>query len=193
MACLLTRVTLTAQPYAPLQRSPGCAVLNHVSQFADAAGLLQARIEAIGKVATPAFVFVDDADTVDCPHTVPQGLLYGHESVLQPHKLTRCLPPTAWSLDTHLGNPYLVHRAVCNTRAAQSVACLLPTGDYHIEWLLYFFIAAWRGAQPSADFHYTWHKKATGMHTQMLQASINTSLWLIANYQRILRQLRTLP
>jgi hypothetical protein len=188
---------LTAQPYTPAWRATGFAVLNYVSHFSDASGLLQARLAALRKVSTPAFCFVDDADHVTFKAglpAVPQGLLYGTESVVSAASgATHYLPCKPWSLNAHLGCPTLVHRAVCNTQAAHVVAQYLPQGDYHVEWLLYFFIAAWRGAQPSEDFLYTWHKKAIGMHTRMLRASMNTSLWLLQNHRRVLQALQAHP
>jgi hypothetical protein len=166
-------------------------VVNHVSQFADAAGLHQARMAAIMTVRTPAFIFVDDTDTFLGRQKIPWGLVFGAEKIESDgQEQAQAVEPKACSLAAHLYQPHLIHRAICNTVAARKVLQYLPHGEYYTEWLLYFFIAAWRGAERERGDFYLWKKQADGMHTKVGQAIQNTSLWLLKNHQRVLADLQ---
>lgn len=166
-------------------------LVNHVSQFDSAAALHHARMAAIQKVTTPAFVFVDDTDAFFGGSRVPEGLAYGGETIYAVAADTlEHVTPKAWSAAEHLYQPHLIHRAICNTAAAKKVLEYLPQGDYYTEWLLYYFVAANRGAEMVAGDFYHWAKETNGMHTQVSTAIGNTSLWLLQNHRRVLAELK---
>ena len=169
---------------------PGTQYLVHVSQF-DVTGLMAARYAALAKVQTPMCAFVDVGDALlHIPAQVPAGLLYGAEEVFNvAQQQLSTVPPTPYSQAAHRCNPLLIHRAIFNTRVAQAVAQLLPTG-LSMEWLLYYFVAAWRGAQLTPAPLYRWQRQATGMHLQVNQAVGASALWLLQNQARVLATLR---
>lgn len=148
-------------------------------------------MQAIQQVDTPAFVFVDDTDAFLGQEAIPVGLIFGREKIqARSQNVYQVIEPHGWSYTAHLYQPRLIHRAICNTEAAKKVLQHLPQGEYYTEWLLYFFIAAWRGAQRVPGDFYCWKKEATGMHTQVGQAIQNTSLWLLQNHRRVLAELQ---
>jgi hypothetical protein len=194
MDSICTLVVLSAQPARLCNVPDGCTVLNHISVFNDAQGLHAARLLALSKVTTPSFIFVDSTDEFLNHAVLPECLVYGEE-------LVNCLATgqqhtvlsKPWALDLHLGNPSLIHRAICNTRLAQAVAAHLPQGEYDTTWMLYLLMAAWRGAQYQIGPLYRWNKLATGMHTQVAQAFRNSSVWLLQNHRRVLATLQQTP
>ena len=194
MASICTLLVLSAQP-AKLPTLPeNCAFVNHISQFDDAQGLHAARLFALTKVTTDSFIFVDTEDRFLAVPCVPKGLLYGDELInclASGHQQTVVSKP--WSFDLHLSRPYLIHRAICNTHVAKAVAAHLPQGEYDTTWMLYFLIAAWRGAQYQPSNLYVWNKLATGMHTKVGQAFRNSSVWLLQNHRRVLAALQATP
>jgi hypothetical protein len=194
MDSLLTLVVLSALPIPTPSLHIGCTWLNHVSTFHDAAGLHSARLQALGRVTTPAFIFVDDSDKFLGQPSLPAGLHLGDEIIDSPStSQLQVVSAAPYDAQSHISSPTLVHRAICNTAAAKKVAEYLPIGDYYTEWLLYYFIAAWRGAVLQPGSLYLWKKELGGMHTKVQQAIMNTQLWLMQNHKRVLKALQAIP
>jgi hypothetical protein len=190
MDSVLTLVVLSRQSTGPCFMHEGCVLLNHISHFDNAQGLHAARMAALQQVATPAFIFVDDTDSFLGPVSVPKGLCLGDEWVDFIDAPPLLAPQKHYNTERHFTSPTFIHRAICNTQAAKQVAAHLPQGEYYTEWLLYYFIAAWRGVVHPPGALYQWRKESGGMHTQVHQAMMNTQLWLMQNHKRVLAALR---
>ncbi len=163
-----TALVLSASAAQP--KVPGAQVLVHVSQFGDAAGLLDARLKAIGRVETERFFFLDDddglpenfGDVLEECLARPEPLVYTDE-LIREGGAERVRKSGAYSQAAHLADMTLVHRlAVCDTAAAQAVAGELPRGQYGFEPLFYWQMAK-RGAAYVPRVGYVWNKGA-GMH-----------------------------
>ena len=202
LACIvLTCIMLTPTACAPPPAPAGAQWLQHVSQFdrpspsgqvCRATALHNARLDALARVASPMCAFVDVGDQLlHVPTAVPTGLLHGIEHIYSvPSQSLTVVPATPWTAARHATCAHLIHRAVCCTQTAQAVAQLLPRGLFYTEWLLYYFVAAWRGAQLTPAPLYRWQRQATGMHLQVNQAVGASALWLLQNQARVLATLR---
>lgn len=164
-----TAVILSANP-STQRVVPGAQTLVHVSTFRDAAGLLAARVKAIGRVQTPRFFFLDDdddlpadfADVVAECLSIDAPLVYTDEIVrtATSEQLRKSAP---YAQKTHLADMLMVHHlAVCDTDAARVAVAALPVGQYGFEPMFY-----WQMAKAGADYvprvGYIWNKGA-GMH-----------------------------
>lgn len=166
MTC--TAVVLSSAP-VNLQ-VPGVETLVHVSSFYDAAGLLDARLKALGRVQTERFFFLDDDDELpaDFPDVLaeclnhPEPLVYTDELIREGGS-ERVRKSAPYSQAAHLADLTLVHRlAVCSTQDAQDAAAGLPRGQFGFEPLFYWQLAK-RGAVYVPRVGYVWNRGA-GMH-----------------------------
>ncbi len=163
----LSEVTAVILSASPLRKKiEGVDVLNHVSRFGDAEGLLRERLRSIEKVQTPWFFVLDDTDELPRDYL---GLLdrcmqanvpVAYTNELMAGKLIRS---AEYSQEAHLDNPILIHHlAVCKTEAALRAAEVIPRGCYAAEPLLYFQMAK-EGAKWFDEVGYIWNKKPGGL------------------------------
>lgn len=187
MTC--TAVILSADPRTH-RVVPGARTLVHVSAFHDAAGLLDARFAAIGRVETERFFFLDDDDDLpadfgdvlsECLQH-PEPLIYTDEVIRtggQEH--TRRGGP--YSQAAYAADPTLIHHlAVCDTAAAREVIPTLPRGEYGFEPMFYWELAK-RGARHVPRVGYIWHAGHGGMHRtpSITRAMVNALVWTKEN------------
>lgn len=193
MDSFLTCVTLSSLPTLRSDLPAGVALVHHESRFSDSAGLHAARLAALSKVETECFIFVDDDDPFVTPIMRTEGIVYGAERITTDHgQISRIEPVQPWSIDMHKAYPFLIHRAVCNTKAAKSVCKLLPSGEYWTEHLLYFFLAAWKQPTEVEEVIYEWIPRPFGCNTKSYQAMKNSQMFILKNEQLILNTLRAL-
>jgi hypothetical protein len=192
MAGLLTCVTLSAKPHTREDLPEGVEYYNHVSTITNMAELHRERLASLAGVKTPLFVWVDDDDPFvwNVPQSNFAGLQHGDEVVYtNNNQMSELMAYGAWDAETHLGTPLLIHKAICNTQQALRVASKLPQGDHYTEHLLYYLLAAWRGAENLSCVTTHWYKRQAGFHGVADQAQKNTVLWLMQNRNRVLGEL----
>lgn len=176
----ISAVVLSAKPVSTTL--PGVSVVGHVSTFADAAGLLDARLAALEKVRTEWFFFLDDDDELPPDYLrvlercVGAGtpLAYTDESI---NGVRRRSAP--YSQGAHLRDALLVHHlAVCRTDAARRAARLIPRGTFAVEPLLYWQVAK-EGATYIDEVGYLWHRRAAGLsrHPTLTRGLVRSMLW----------------
>ena len=194
MASAITIVVLSPRhlDYFELRefvKNPYDNVLNHVSEFDDAAGLLRENVRAIQKVTTPYFCLHDWDDPAPVIPGTPgaNGILYG--DYIYKSKGTggreAVMPTPDWTAEKHLANYLFVHRAVCNTAHAKRILPLLPEGEFLYFFLLYFLLADNFGAVYDPFFWSCWDKQETGMHRKIGTARRNTHAWLLAHREEV--------
>lgn len=186
----ISAVVLSAMPVCVAL--PGINVVNHVSAFTDAAGLLDARLAALGKVRTEWFFFLDDDDALppdylrvlDLCVGVGAPLAYTDELIRMPAYFDGHVPEFRrksgpYSQEAHLQDALLVHHlAVCNTDAAQRAARIIPRGTYAVEPLLYWQVAK-EGAAYVDEVGYIWQRRKTGLsrHPTLTRGLVRAMLW----------------
>lgn len=166
----VTLVVLSARPYT--RRWSDCEVLLHYSEISNAAKLQQARYDAISKVRTPWFAYLDDDD--DLPSNYANilskciqfdgAVVYTDELIRTPlGEIIRC--SQAYSQENHLRDKLIIHHlAVCRTTEALKAIATIPRGHYCPELPLYWQLAK-NGAMHLPEIGYIWNKQPTGMHT----------------------------
>ena len=148
----------------------GLEVVNYVSRFSDAAGLLNARIDSIGRVKTRHFFWLDYddmlpddyLDVLDECLLADKPLVYTREEVrTKDGWVKRYAAP--YSAEEHAGNPMFVHHlALCDTRLAALAWQKLPRGCYAPEPLLYYELA--RAGVAFVDrVGYRWNRTPGGL------------------------------
>lgn len=180
----VTAVVLSARRYA--RRWEGLEVLLHRSFIADAQQLQRARFDAVLKVRTERFFFLDDDDDLPADYLqviarcVDAGapLAYTDE-VVSGERVSR----RPYSRAAHLSDPQLVHHlALYSTAAAREAVAVLPLGHYAPEVMLSWQVAR-RGAVHVPEIGYNWNRRPGGMHswpcTSLSQA--RALLWAKAN------------
>ena len=164
------------------------AVLPHVSAFSDASGLLNARLDAIARVETPHFFFLDDDDELpanfeevlrECLRA-DAPLVYTNELVREngAEFVRKSLP---YSQRLHLADPCLVHHlALCHTATAREMA--VPRGCYGFEPLFYWQLAK-RGAAWVDRVGYIWNRSTTGLskHHSVVRGMVESASWAHRN------------
>lgn len=167
----VTAVVLSARPYTRTFPSVE-RVLVHRAIIRDAKQLLVARFDAIAKVTTPFFFYLDDDDDlpVDLPEVLTRCVLagvamaYTDELIRRPDGSEEHYVAGEYSQAEHLRRPNLVHHLVlCRTQEAQKAIMSLPRGHYCPHFLLYWQLAK-AGAKYVPEIGYVWNK-GQGMHT----------------------------
>lgn len=180
----VTAVVLSAGRYA--RRLAGLEVLHHRSFISDAQQLQRARFDALLKVRTEHFFFLDDDD--DLPHNYLQvlarcveagaPLVYTDEIVCGERFSRR-----PYSRAVHLSDPQLVHHlALYRTSAAREAVSVLPIGHYAPEVMLAWQVAK-GGAEYLPEVGYIWNRSPGGMHSWPCTSlsQVRALLWAKAN------------
>lgn len=185
---MISAVVLSAKPIGV--SLPGVTIVNHVSQFADAKGLLDARLEAIGKVQTKWFFFLDDDDELpeDYPRildkciSVKTPLAYTDELITSEDGASKIRKSESYSEDKFIRNRTLIHHlAVCKTDAALKASKVIPRGTYAIENLLFFQIAK-QGATYIDEIGYIWHRRqGLHKHHSIAVGFVQSAIWANRN------------
>lgn len=164
----ITALILSAQPHH--REIPGLEVVNYVSQFNDAAGLLDSRINSIGHVKTSHFFWLDDDDYLPDDYldvleeclAADKPLVYTREEVYRDGRwFVRNTAP--YSQAVHAANPMLVHHlTLCQTVRAAEAWRRLPRGCYAPEPLLYYELAT-QGVAFVDRVGYRWNRGQNGL------------------------------
>lgn len=175
-----TCVTLSEKPYRH-NVGENTEYINYVSTFNSDGGLMQAVLKAVEKVTTPYFFVHDYDDPYPIRLVKPEkGILYG-DFIFDYKGEFRIVEGRPWTSEGHLRDRYLIHKAICNTKAFKAVAPFMPVGDYVYEYLVYYFVAACFGAEYDTGFESIWMKKDTGLHKHVSNSHRNSELWLLEN------------
>jgi hypothetical protein len=183
---MFTCITLSSKE---MQRNTPSDVVyyNHVREFSDTASLHSERLNAITKVQTPYFFFCDYDDPIPEILIKPnKGILYG-DNYLKQNNVEKVYKSSCWQNDKHLSNPYLIHKAICNTELSKKIAMILPKGEHWTEVLLYYSLALIGGYEYIPEFKIIWNKKNTGFHTSIAKNVANSVTWLLNNQRMIQR------
>ena len=180
----VTAVVLSAKPVSLVL--PGLTVLAHVSTFDTPAGLLKARYDAIRRVETKHFFFLDDDDALPEDHlAVIQKCVDANAAVAYTNEvihtqgakvLCRSEP---YDAERHIQMNVLIHHlALCETSAARAVLEEVPEGNFGFEPLFYFQLAK-RGAAWVDEVGYIWQRALTGLSRdpRMHEAMLRSSIW----------------
>ena len=160
----ITAVVLTRGAY---QREwPGIEVLVHRSDITDAVGLQRARFDAVARVRTQRFFYLDDDDDLPAGHLqllehcadIDAPLVYTDEIVAGKRR-SGC----SYSQAHHIRHPMLVHHlALYRTAAAAGAVRDLPRGHYAPEFMLAWQVAK-GGAAYVPEIGYVWNRTKNGM------------------------------
>jgi len=151
---------------------PGVVVVPHVSVIQNAKELLDARLEALKKVRSEWFFFLDDDDSLPDDYlkildrcvSVDTPLAYTDELITNADGSLRVRKSAPYSEDAFIRNSTLIHHlAVCRTEAALEAAAKIPRGTYAIENLLFFEVAR-QGATYIPEIGYIWNRRKTGLN-----------------------------
>lgn len=161
----ITAVVLTAGQY--LRHWPGIEVLVSRQPIRTAADLQRVRFDAVGKVRTSHFFYLDDddglpddyLDVLDLCLAPGAPLAYTDERVNGERRRSAHYEQSA-----HLADPLLVHHlALYETAAACAAVGVLPRGHFCPEFML-----AWQVAKGGAAYvprvGYEWNRRPGGMH-----------------------------
>lgn len=189
----VTAVTLSRTPL--VHPSPalahGCRALNHVARFQAGAGYQAAFLDALAKVETEWFFFLDSDDELPGDFsrvlglclTTGSPLAYTDEMVTSAHGTRTRRVSVPYTQDVHVANAMLLHHlVVCKTRTAHRAAAVIPRGDYTPEHML-FFQAAKEGAKYVPEVGYIWHRRSTGLNAQPLAliSQVRSRTWANRN------------
>lgn len=184
----VSAVVLSSKPVA--LEIPGVTVVPHVSTFADAAGLLRARLAALQKVKTEWFFFLDDDDELPADYlrvlgrcmAVDTPLAYTDELVRLSDGREQVRRSAPYSQDRHVQDFCLIHHlAVCKTEAARRAARKIPRGTYGVEPLLFFQVAK-EGATYIDEVGYIWNKgSGLNRHPSLLIGLVQSATWAHRN------------
>lgn len=179
----VTMITMSKQDFIHNYIPSNCEYVNHVQHFKDREDVVKTMLMAVSKVSTPYYFFCDDDDPVPLvvpTPTEPKGILYGDFlSVYQGIERNRVMP--MWTVDGHLRDPFLIHKAVCSTELTLAISKHVPTHDILYEYLYHFFLADCYGFDYNTDYKYIWQKKNTGLHVKTLSIIGATRDWIYKN------------
>lgn len=183
---MITAVVLTTGDYE--RKFDGVRVLTHKATINSALDHLNARFDAVSRVETEHFFFLDDDD--DLPNdyvsvldeclAARTALAYTDELVVRPGWDTGIVHATqTYDQTLHLLNPQFVHHlALCDTAAASKVVDDSPRGHYYPEMLLY-----WQLAKTSATHvprvGYVWNRRNDGLSSKpyISMSQVRTQIW----------------
>lgn len=186
----ISAVILSAKPCA--KQIAGVEVVNHVSQFTEAKGLLKSRLASIRKVKTDWFFWLDDDDdlpgdylrVLDKCMRVKAPLAFTNEIVTNADGSSHVRKSSRYTQDRHIHNMTLVHHlAVCRTDVALDAMTRIPNeGLYAVENLLFFEVAK-QGASFVNEIGYIWHRRDTGLnrHPSLLIGLVQSATWAHRN------------
>lgn len=163
----LTYITLSRERLKEERIVPhGSKWINHVSRFFNMEDGLQEYLNAIGKVETDYFVFWDDDDTIPIVNLLPidSGLVYNDVHVRDNGREVIKRPTRYWNRVDHLSNPFLLHRAVCNTKYVKEIQSVLPRVGAQFEYLYHYLLADNYGCIHDPGFISIWDRREVGMH-----------------------------
>jgi glycosyltransferase involved in cell wall biosynthesis len=169
----------------------GVTVMPFMSEFSDAAGLLNARLAALQHVKTEWFFFLDDDDELPADYLrvlercVSAGtpIAYTDELITAADGSQRVRKSAAYSEDAFIANQLLIHHlAVCRADAARRAAAVIPRGMYAVENLLFFEVAK-GGATYIPEIGYIWHRRDTGLnrHWSLTFGLVQSAAWALRN------------
>lgn len=149
-------------------------VINHVSKFTDTAGLRAARLEAIAKVTTKYFAFVDSDDELVAPRVViPEFItklrdakaVIGYSNWVEKSKFgTKVIIPGSYSLENYIRFPTLMHQiTLMDTTAALEESVKIPPNTL-AEFPLYFLLCLRTAPVYFPKITYIWNRGETGLH-----------------------------
>jgi hypothetical protein len=181
----ITAVVLSAGDYS--RRWPGLEVLVHRSTIRSSEDLQRARFEAVLRVATPHFFFLDDDDELPAGHlevlercrAAGAALAYTDERIIDQDGTATVVTRNPYVRAEHLQRPLDIHHLVlCSTAAAQRSVQRLPRGHYAPEVMLYWDLAR-DGAVYVPGVAYEWHRKRSGMHRwpATARSQMRAALW----------------
>lgn len=185
----ISAVILSAKP---VERTiPGCEVVNHVSKFTEAKGLLEARLASLAKIETEWFFWLDDDDelpddyqrVLDRCMSVREPLAYTDEVITNANGTMHRRRSVPYSQTRHVHDMTLIHHlAVCRTEAALRAAEKIPRGLYAVENLLFFQVAK-EGARYVDEVGYIWHRRDTGLNRDpsLLIGLVQSATWAQRN------------
>lgn len=193
----ITYIVLSPEPVnAPQDLPENIHWLNHVSIFSDHSGFYKARLDALRKVTTPWWIFVDSDDPLPIGVRIPTsqtGILIGDElQYIQKDQTEKRSRNYKLSWLNQINNILCLHRAVCNTQATKKLLAYLPTeGLYLPEPLIFIMLGHWQGIEYDASFCYKWNVYSDSLHSKpdVKQAVYNSQNWLLHNGKRVLREL----
>lgn len=169
----VSAVVLSASSYR--RKWPGLVVQEEVSTFKSTTDACNARFDAVLRVRTPFFFYLDDDDDLpddyldvieECLDT-GSDITYTDELVMTEMNapVGSVLGKGRYSREGHYRNPTMLHHLVlCDTRAAQEAVRGLPRGGYWPEFLLYWELAR-RGAAYVPRVGYVWNRGPGGLHS----------------------------
>lgn len=170
---------------------PGFELLVHRSIIRNSLEQQVARFNAVLKVRTKWFFFLDDDDKLpqgveevvaECQGT-GAALAFTDELVVLEngsHSVRRGKP---YSQAAHLEDAMLVHHlVVMRTEVAQNAVRRLPRGHYCPEFMLFWEVAK-RGAVYVPLTGYVWHRRASGLHNTpwCSMGQMRSRLWAKSN------------
>jgi hypothetical protein len=185
-----TAVILSASPY--LRAHPNVDVLVHSSKITDSQEQQAARFEAVLKVETDWFFFLDDDDelpqdfagVLDLCKSAGTPIAYTDEQVIHHDDGARTVRYSRpYSQADHLADALMVHHlVVMRTAAAKAAVRRLPRGHYCPEFMLFWEVAK-GGAAYIPAVGYVWHKRPNGMHNQpwCSMGQMRSRLWAKEN------------
>lgn len=179
----VTAVVLSPRSSAPPPQTWGVPVLMHVSRFDTPAGLLQARKDAIAKVDTPWFFFMDLGDRLPLdPRRALQVAQDTGAAVVYTNEVhgDKLVPARPYDREQHRQQPMFIHRlAMCRTDVAQRVAAEMPSGDFAFEPIFYWLMAEHGAvAAPYGGYHWRIDPRGFSQSTQYLKAILAAHEWV---------------
>lgn len=169
--------------------------INYVDKFSDHKGLHKARLEAIKRVNTPYWIYVDSDDPLPEGVKEPDNsfIMYGTE--IRHHLITlvkNIYIPQKFNWLRFIERPNLIHKAVCSTAATKKIIPYLPQeGAYLTEALIFALLAQIKEPDIHIDFKYNWNVFGNTCHTwpDVNEAIANTSHWLKVHGKNTVKQL----
>lgn len=168
----------------------GVKIVNHVSKFSDAKGLLKARLDAIEKVKTEWFFYLDFDDELPTDYArilercmaVNTPIAYTDEKITNADGSFRIRKSSEYSEDKFIDDNTLIHHlAVCKTQAAIEASKEIPRGFYSVESLLFFQVAK-KGATYIDEVGYIWHKRnGLSSHPTLILGLVQSAIWTNRN------------
>lgn len=186
----VSAVVLSKRPYR--REFEGLEIVQKLSLIRNSEELLKRRFEAIEKVKTPWFFYLDDDDDLpedyldvigECK-AIGADLAYTDELFRYEDGSTQERKSKPYSQEEHYKNPLLVHHLVlCRTEKALEAIARLPFGRYCPEFLLYWEMA--KGTTVHIPrIGYIWNKRESGMHRWMDTSMSQMKALLWARDQR---------
>jgi hypothetical protein len=182
-AVKVTALVLSARPYP--RAWPGVQVVVHEAVITNARTQQTARFEAIGKVKTEHFFYLDDDDELpDGFGLVLEQCIDANAAVVYTDEIERTnadqvRKSAPYSQAAHLRNGMLIHHlALCKTVDAVAAISKLPRGPYWAEMMLYWELAKTSSAYVP-QIGYVWNRRIDGLHTMpdIVLSQVQTALW----------------